>query len=73
LALYSSFNIYRDFKTSNILLDDEYNAKLSNFGLGKDFPEGDKTHVSVSTRHMGTDGYATPEYILTRKFKIFRF
>lgn len=78
--------IYRDFKTSNILLDavrnyikmltifihtnvfaniffQDYNAKLSDFGLAKDGPEGDKTHVS--TRVMGTYGYAAPEYVMT--------
>ncbi|XP_074564015.1 serine/threonine-protein kinase PBL34-like [Curcuma longa] len=55
--------IYRDFKTSNILLDVDYNAKLSDFGLAKDGPEGDKTHVS--TRVMGTYGYAAPEYVMT--------
>lgn len=55
--------IYRDFKTSNILLDSEYNAKLSDFGLAKDGPEGDNTHVS--TRVMGTYGYAAPEYVMT--------
>jgi serine/threonine protein kinase len=54
-------------------LNDEYNAKLSDFGLAKDFPEDDKTHVSVSTRCMRTHGYATPKYILTGKSKIFRF
>ncbi|KAJ6325842.1 hypothetical protein OIU78_013018 [Salix suchowensis] len=48
--------IYRDFKTSNILLDQDYNAKLSDFGLAKDGPIGDKTHVS--TRIMGTYGPA---------------
>ncbi|TKY65219.1 receptor protein kinase [Spatholobus suberectus] len=55
--------IYRDFKTSNILLDAEYNAKLSDFGLAKDGPEGEKTHIS--TRVMGTYGYAAPEYVMT--------
>ncbi|KAJ6421717.1 hypothetical protein OIU84_028994 [Salix udensis] len=55
--------IYRDFKTSNILLDADYNSKLSDFGLAKDAPDGGKTHVS--TRVMGTYGYAAPEYVMT--------
>ncbi|MQL86435.1 hypothetical protein Taro_018968 [Colocasia esculenta] len=70
--------IYRDFKTSNILLDahidlaleltlrldnQDYNAKLSDFGLAKEGPTGDQTHVS--TRVMGTHGYAAPEYVMT--------
>ncbi|KAK6148751.1 hypothetical protein DH2020_016276 [Rehmannia glutinosa] len=41
----------------------DHNAKLSDFGLAKDGPEGDNTHVS--TRVMGTHGYAAPEYIMT--------
>lgn len=40
-----------------------YNAKLSDFGLAKDGPAGDKSHVS--TRVMGTYGYAAPEYMAT--------
>ncbi|KAE9465286.1 hypothetical protein C3L33_02806, partial [Rhododendron williamsianum] len=55
--------IYRDFKTSNILIDSGYNAKLSDFGLAKDGPEDGKSHVS--TRVMGTYGYAAPEYLAT--------
>ncbi|KAL6528685.1 hypothetical protein OROMI_029330 [Orobanche minor] len=67
--------IYRDFKTSNILLDSNYNAKLSDFGLARDGPTGDKSHVS--TRVMGTYGYAAPEYLstghLTTKSDVYSF
>ncbi|KAJ6305206.1 hypothetical protein OIU78_020696 [Salix suchowensis] len=55
--------IYRDFKASNILLDGNYNAKISDFGLAKSGPAGEESHVT--TRIMGTYGYAAPEYIAT--------
>ncbi|KAI9122897.1 hypothetical protein K1719_005786 [Acacia pycnantha] len=55
--------IFRDFKSGNILLDKNYNVKLSDFGLAKVFPSGDKTHVT--TRVIGTYGYAAPEYVAT--------
>ncbi|XP_031250114.1 probable serine/threonine-protein kinase PBL7 [Pistacia vera] len=55
--------IYRDLKCSNILLGDGYHPKLSDFGLAKLGPVGDKTHVS--TRVMGTYGYCAPEYAMT--------
>ncbi|KAJ7532774.1 hypothetical protein O6H91_13G019800 [Diphasiastrum complanatum] len=55
--------IYRDFKSSNILLGEGFFPKLSDFGLAKIGPVGDKTHVS--TRVMGTYGYCAPEYAMT--------
>lgn len=61
--LHNSKVIYRDLKASNILLDGEYEAKLSDFGLAKDGPTGDRTHISTNV--MGTQGYAAPEYIAT--------
>ncbi|KAL2531218.1 Protein kinase superfamily protein [Abeliophyllum distichum] len=55
--------IYRDFKASNILLDGNYNAKISGFGLAKLGPSEGNSHVT--TRFMGTYGYAAPEYLAT--------
>ncbi|KAL0366490.1 UNVERIFIED_CONTAM: putative serine/threonine-protein kinase PIX13 [Sesamum radiatum] len=55
--------IYRDFKASNILLDGEFNAKLSDFGLAKLGPVDGNSHVT--TKVVGTYGYAAPEYMAT--------
>jgi serine/threonine protein kinase len=47
----------------NFYFNKDYTAKLSDFGLAKAGPQGDETHVS--TRVMGTYGYAAPEYVMT--------
>ncbi|KAK9156851.1 hypothetical protein Scep_003425 [Stephania cephalantha] len=56
--------IHRDLKSSNILLGDDYRAKVSDFGLVKLAPDGAK---SVATRLAGTFGYLAPEYAVTGK------
>ncbi|KAE8692774.1 Serine/threonine-protein kinase PBS1 [Hibiscus syriacus] len=60
--------IYRDFKSSNILLEEGFQPKLSDFGLAKLGPTGDKSHVS--TRVMGTYGYCAPEYAMTGQLTV---
>lgn len=55
--------IYRDFKTANILLDWDFNPKLSDFGLAKLGPINGDSHVSTGI--VGTYGYAAPEYMAT--------
>lgn len=52
--------IHRDVKPSNVLIDDEFEAKVSDFGLVKLGPNGDESHVSTQVK--GTPGYMDPTY-----------
>ncbi|KAK7412244.1 hypothetical protein VNO78_03695 [Psophocarpus tetragonolobus] len=67
--------IHRDLKTSNILLDNELNPKISDFGLAHVF-EGDQSTVTTK-RIVGTVGYMSPEYaingLLSLKSDVFSF
>ncbi|XP_043705293.1 serine/threonine-protein kinase PCRK1-like, partial [Telopea speciosissima] len=60
--------IFRDFKASNILLDDQWNAKLSDFGLARQGPSEGLSHVSTAV--VGTIGYAAPEYVRTGRLTV---
>ncbi|KAJ6321809.1 hypothetical protein OIU77_011816 [Salix suchowensis] len=56
--------VHRDFKSTNILLNENFEAKISDFGLAKLMPEGQETFVTA--RVLGTFGYFDPEYTSVR-------
>lgn len=72
--LHASKTIHRDVKTTNILVDNNFDVKVADFGLSRLFPT-QATHVS--TAPQGTPGYVDPEYYecyqLTNKSDVFSF
>lgn len=69
--------IHKNLKSSNILLDGNLRAKVSNFGLARTLEGQDEGGLQLTRHVIGTQGYMAPEYIengvITPKMDVFAF
>ncbi|KAL5557220.1 hypothetical protein UlMin_039456 [Ulmus minor] len=69
-------HVHKDIKSSNILLDSDFRAKIANFGLARS-AEAEEGHFSLTKHVVGTIGYMAPEYLenglISTKLDVYSF
>ncbi|KAL5557219.1 hypothetical protein UlMin_039455 [Ulmus minor] len=69
-------HVHKDIKSSNILLDSDFRAKIANFGLARS-AEAEEGHFSLTKHIVGTIGYMAPEYLenglISTKLDVYSF